>query len=359
MGAEELQGYAVLNMEKINTFLKRKDVVFTPQRYLVDVLSGMAQSVFATLIIGLILKTIGEQIAVLTGENGLLTFLVDTGSFAMELKGPAIGVAVALALKAPNLVVFTSAVTGAMGSDIGGEVAALVAAIVGAEAGKLISKETSVDILVTPGVTLMAGSLAAVFAGPLAKSIMTGIGAVIQTGTELQPLLMGIIVSVGVGAVLTSPLSSAAVCIMLELSGLAAGAAVIGCCAQMVGFAATSYRDCGMEGVMAIGLGTTKFQLPNIIKNPWIYLPPTIASAVIGPLGTCVFEMVNTKEGAGMGTCGLAGQIFTFTEMGLNAYTVTAVLLLHFFLPVILSLGGDWILRRMDKIHDGDYALDL
>ena len=346
-------------MDRVKEFLRKKDVVISRQRYLYGALSAMANAVFATLVIGLILNTMGQQLQDVLGENPALSLFTYMGQLAMEFKGPAIGVAVAMALKSPDLVVFSSAVTGAAGAAAGGEVAALIAAVVGAEAGKLISKETKIDILLTPGVTLVAGGTAAAVTGPAAHALMTGIGMLIQTGTEMEPLLMGIVVSVAVGMVLTSPLSSAAVCIMLELDGLAAGAALIGCCAQMVGFAATSFRDCGMGGVVAIGLGTTKFQLPNILRNPWLLLPPVVASAIIGPLGTCVFHMVTIKEGAGMGTCGLAGQIFTFTEMGVSAETVAAVALLHFVLPVVLSLIFDWVLRKMGKIKDGDYYLDL
>lgn len=344
---------------KISAFLKRKNIVITPQRYLLDVLSQMAQAVFASLLIGLIFKTIGEQGQNLFGEQVFFAYLIDVGSFAMKLVGPAIGVAVAWGLEAPPLVLFTSAVTGALGANVGGEAAALISSLIGTEFGKMVSKETKVDILVTPGVTLLAGSVAATFAGPLAKALMTGIGAVIMRATELQPFFMGIIVSLIVGLVLTSPLSSTALCIMLNLSGISAGAAAIGCCVQMVGFATISYRDCKMGGVMAMGLGSSMFQVPNIIKNPWILLPTVLSSAIVAPIGTCLFRMTNTPTGAGMGTCGFVGQIFTFTDMGLNVFTVFAVLLVHFALPIVLCLFFDYILRKKGKIKEGDYYLDL
>ena len=344
---------------EIFAFLKKKNIIITPQRYLVDVLSQMAQAVFASLLIGLIFKTIGEQGQVLFGSQLFLQYLINVGSFAMEMVGPAIGVAVAWGVEAPPLVLFTSAVTGALGANVGGEAAALISVLIGAEFGKMVSKETKVDILVTPGVTLLAGSVAATFAGPFAKSLLTGIGAIIMKATELQPFFMGIIVALILGLVLTSPLSSTALCIMLDLSGISAGAAAIGCCTQMVGFATISYRDCKMGGVMAMGLGSSMFQMPNIIKNPWILLPPVLSSIIIAPIGTCLFRMTNTPTGAGMGTCGFVGQIFTFTDMGFKGMTIFAVLLLHFFLPITLSLLFDKILRKKGKIKDGDYYLEL
>ena len=177
--------------------------------------------------------------------------------------------------------------------------------------------------------------------------------------TELQPFFMGIIVSVVVGLVLTSPLSSTALCIMLNLSGISAGAAAVGCCAQMVGFSATGYRDCKMGGVMAMGLGSSMFQFPNILKNPWILLPPTLSSIIIAPIATCILKTTNTSAGAGMGTCGFVGQIFTFTDMGINAQSIISVALLHFVLPICLSLFFDWILRKKGKIKIGDYYFEL
>ena len=177
--------------------------------------------------------------------------------------------------------------------------------------------------------------------------------------TELQPFFMGMIVSVIVGLVLTSPLSSTALCIMLNLSGISAGAAAVGCCAQMVGFSAAGYRDCKMGGVMAMGLGSSMFQFPNILKNPWILLPPTLSSIIIAPMATCILKTTNTSAGAGMGTCGFVGQIFTFTDMGINARSIISVVLLHFALPICLSLFFDWILRKKGKIKDGDYYFEL
>lgn len=343
---------------RVKEFLKKKDIVISPKRYGIEALSQMAQAVFASLLIGLIFKTVGEQGQNFWGEYEIFTYFMELGSFAMKQVGAAIGIAAAWALKAPPLVMFTSAVTGMLGANIGGEAAALVSGIVGAEFGKAVSKETNIDILVTPGVTLLTGGLTAAFVGPVVKLLMNGIGLMIMRATELQPFFMGIIVSVIVGLVLTSPLSSTALCIMLNLSGISAGAAAVGCCTQMVGFAATGYRDCKMAGVMAMGLGSSMFQFPNILKNPWILLPPTLSSIIIAPAATCILKMTNTPAGAGMGTCGLVGQIFTFADMGINAKSILSVALLYFILPVCLSLFFDWILRKKGKIKAGDYSLE-
>ena len=222
-----------------------------------------------------------------------------------------------------------------------------------------MSKETKVDILVTPAVTLITGAIVAKLAGPAIGWCMMRLGDVIMTATEWQPFIFGIVISVIVGLVLTAPISSAALCIMLDLSGLAAGAATVGCCAQMVGFAVASYRENGAGGLVAQGLGTSMLQVSNIIKNPWILVPATLAGAIIGPISTCIFKMTNIAVGAGMGTSGLVGQIGTFTDMGFSLDTLWKVLLLQIFLPAILTLIIDRVLRKMGKIKDGDYKLEL
>ena len=334
-------------MQKFKAFLKRKNIEFSVKRYLYDALSAMAQGLFASLIIGLILSTLGEQVARLTGENLVTNFLIQVGDLAKSCMGAAIGASVALGLKAPPLVVFSALITGTLGATVGGPAGAFVAAAVGAEFGKAVSKETKVDIIVTPAVTLIMGALAANTIGPVISALMKGLGAVIMKATELQPFFMGIVVSVIMGLVLTAPISSAALAIMLELSGLAAGAATVGCCAQMIGFAFASYRENKMGGEIA-----------NICKNPWILLPPTLAAAVLGPLSTLVFKMTNVPEGAGMGTSGLVGQIGTFSDMGFTVMSVAGVALLHFILPAILAVVFDRILRKTGKIKDGDYLLE-
>ena len=340
-------------------FLKRKDIEFSAKRYFNDALSAMALGLFSSLLIGLIIKTLGEQTTNLIGDNPVSAFLIETGGIAMGLMGPAIGVAVAWGLKAPPLVLFASVVTGSMGAALGGPAGAFLAAAIGAEFGKAVSKETKVDILVTPATTLIAGMISAKVFGPAIGALMTGLGKVIMAATELQPFLFGIIVAVVVGLVLTAPISSAALCIMLDLSGLAAGAATVGCAAQMIGFAVVSYKENGIGGLVAQGLGTSMLQVSNIIRNPWILLPPTLAGAIIGPLATVVFKMTNIPVGAGMGTSGLVGQIGTFTSMGFNLPVLMKVLLLHLVLPALLSILIYIPLKKAGKIKEGDYKLNL
>ncbi|MBK5253315.1 MAG: PTS sugar transporter subunit IIC [Peptostreptococcaceae bacterium] len=354
-------------MNNFKAFLKRKDIEFSSKRYLQEALSAMALGLFASLLIGLIIKTIGQQTILLIGgeDTSLLAiksiadFLIETGSIAMGLMGAAIGIAVAWGLKAPPLVLFTSVVTGMMGAAFGGPAGAFISAAIGAEFGKAVSKETKVDILVTPALTLIMGMLAAKLVGPGVDGLMTGLGQLIMKATELQPFMFGIIIAIIVGLALTAPISSAALCIMLDLSGLAAGAATVGCCAQMVGFAVVSYRDNGIGGLVAQGLGTSMLQVANIIKNPWILLPATLAGAIVGPLATVVFKMSNIALGAGMGTSGLVGQIGTFTAMGFSVTVLFEILLLHIALPAVLALSIDKLLRKFNKVKDGDYLLEL
>ena len=346
-------------VEKKQSFLKRKYIEFSAKRYLQDALSAMALGLFSSLLIGLIIKTIGEQTVNLFGENIVSSFLMDTGNQAMDLMGAAIGVAVAWGLKAPPLVMFTSAITGMLGAALGGPAGSFIAVAVGAEFGKAVSKETKVDIIVTPATTMLTGGLTATLVGPAVGAFMDWLGGLIMTATEWQPFAFGIFISVIVGLALTAPISSAALCMMLDLSGLAAGAATVGCCAQMVGFAAISYKENGIGGIVAQGIGTSMLQVSNIIKNPWILVPPTLAGAIIGPLSTCVFKMTNNAMGAGMGTSGLVGQIGTFTDMGFSVTVLLEVLLLQIALPVVLSIIFDRLLKKAGKIKVGDYKLDL
>lgn len=356
-------------MNKIKEFLKRKDIELSAKRYFQDALSAMALGLFASLLIGLIIKTIGEQAEIWTAPSAFSEFCIETGNMAMGLMGPAIGVAVAWGLKSPPIVLFASAITGSMGASVaatvfgftvsGGPAGAFLAAAAGAEFGKAVSKETKVDIIVTPAVTLITGMLAAKVFGPPVGALMSGLGNIIMTATDLQPLVMGIVVSVVVGLALTAPISSAALCIMLDLSGIAAGAATVGCCAQMVGFAVVSFRENGIGGLIAQGIGTSMLQVSNIIKNPWILVPPTLAASVLGPVSTCIFKMTNVPAGAGMGTSGLVGQIGTFTAMGFSVKVLALVILLHIVMPAVISVIVDRILRRVGKIKSGDYKLDL
>lgn len=346
-------------MEQKMSFLKRKNIEFSVKRYLIDALSAMAQGLFASLLIGQIIKTVGEQTSLLFQGNALSDFLIQSGTAAMGMSGAAIGAAVAYGLQAPPLVILSSVVTGSLGNTAGGPAGAFLAAVIGAELGKAVSKETKVDILVTPATSILSGALGAAFFGPFISALMNGLGSIIMRATELQPFLMGIIVSVVVGLALTAPISSAALCIMLELGGLAGGAATAGCCAQMIGFAVMTYRENGVGGLLAQGIGTSMLQVPNIVKNPWILLPPTAAAAICGPVATCIFGMTNIPSGSGMGTCGLVGQIGAFTSMGFTVYTLVSVLLVHFLLPACLSVLCYRLLYKMGRIADGDCKLKL
>ena len=297
-------------MENVKDFLKRKDIVISPQRYLIEALGAMAQGLFASLLIGTIIKTLGQQ----TG----LEMLVDLGGYATAMSGPAMACAIGWALHCPPLVLFSLITVGYSANALGGAggpLAVLLIAIVAAELGKAVSKETKVDILVTPLVTIFVGvGLSMLIAAPIGAAA-SQVGTLIMWATEQAPLIMGILVSVIVGVALTLPISSAAICAALGLTGLAGGAAVAGCCAQMVGFAVMSYKENGVGGLVSQGLGTSMLQMGNIIKNPRIWIAPTLASAITGPLATCLFhfEMNGAAVSSGMGTCGLVGQIGVYT----------------------------------------------
>jgi hypothetical protein len=340
-------------LQSINSFLKRKNIEISVQRYLIDALGAMALGLFASLLIGLIIKTFGEQLQ--------LEMIVKVASLAMDnnLVGATIGVAVAYGLKAPPLVMFASAITGAAGYLMGGPAGSFIAALIGVEFGKMVSKETPVDIIATPVTVILVGYFAASTVGPVISYGMKELGNFIEWATELQPIPMGIIVAVVMGLALTAPISSAALAIMMELSGIAAGAATIGCAAQMVGFAVASYRENGVGGIFAQGLGTSMLQIANIVKNPWILLPPTIAGALLGPLATTIFKMTNIPLGAGMGTAGLVGQFTTITAMGFSSSVLLKILILHFVAPAIITLIIAAYMRRIGIIKDGDMKLDL
>ena len=343
------------------------DKRFSLREYFTKALNGMALGLFSSLIIGLILKQIGEQLNI--------PFLISVGQTAQFLMGPAIGAGVAHAIGAPSLVIFASLATGAIGANtvflkeaglysikVGEPASAFVAALVGAEIARRIAGKTKVDIVLIPAVTIIAGGFAGNFIGPRVATLMTGLGHIINTATELQPIPMGIIVAVIMGMVLTLPISSAALAITLGLSGLAAGAAVVGCAAQMIGFAVSSYRENGFGGLIAQGLGTSMLQVPNIIRNPLIWVPPTLASAILGPLATSIFKMQNNSIGAGMGTSGLVGQFGTFAKMVTeNGESPTSVLIrvviLHFVLPAIVSLIISEYMRKKGWIKAGDMKL--
>lgn len=338
------------------SFLKRKNVQISVKRYLVDALGFMALGLFSSLIIGSILNTIGDKLGI--------PFLTDTiWPLARQMTGPAIGAAIAYGLQAPPLVIFASVMTGALGNELGGPVGALLAAIVGAEFGKIVSKETKIDIIITPSVTILTGTIIATIVGPGVSAFMEGFGNLIMSATELHPIPMGVLVSVLMGMALTLPISSAAIAIMLGLSGIAAGAATVGCAANMIGFAVASFKENKWGGFFAQGLGTSMLQMPNIVRNPLIWVPSIVASAVLGPLATSVFFMENIPAGAGMGTSGLVGQFGTITAMeaagkgGPSLYL--QILLLHFVLPAIIAFSVSTFMRNTGLIKDGDMKLDL
>ncbi len=335
----------------VKRFLRRKDIVISVDRYLLKALSAMALGLFASLLSGLIVKTIGEQLSI--------DWLIECGTLAQGMMGPAIGVAVAHALNAPPLVLFASVITGAAGNELGGPAGSFIAAVIGAEFGKLVSKETKLDIMVTPVVTFVAGFLAAQFIGPYIDMFMRWLGDTIMWATELRPVLMGIVVATVVGLALTAPISSAALCIMMDLSGLAAGAATAGCCAQMVGFAVMSFPANRWGGLVAQGIGTSMLQVPNIIRHPLILLPPTLAGMVTGPLSITVWQMTNIPVGAGMGTAGFVGQISTIVAMGGSIDVWLSMLLLHILLPAVLTLLFAWPMRRRGWIKNEYMALEL
>ena len=322
------------------------------QTYLIDALGAMAFGLFASLLIGTIFSTIGEK----TGVEVFNTI----ASYAKGATGAALGVSIAYALKAPQLVLFSAATVGIAGNDLGGPVGALVATIVAAELGKLVSKETRIDILVTPGVTIISGVFMAQFVGPGVSRFMTLFGEMVKNATEMQPFFMGILVSALIGIALTLPISSAAICIMLSLDGLAGGAATAGCCAQMVGFAVMSFKENGWGGLLAQGLGTSMLQMGNIVKNPRIWIAPTLASMVTGPLATMVFQLENISAGAGMGTCGLVGPIGIYTAMSDGGPRMWAgILMICFILPAVLTWIFGELSRKAGWIREGDLKLDL
>ncbi len=337
-------------------FLEKKDIEVSVQRYLIDALKYMAFGLFGTLLMGSILN----QVGILTGW----TFLTETiWPAAKAMTGPAIAVAVAFGLNAPPLVLFSITVAGFLGNASGGPAGALIAAIIGAEFGKAVSGETQVDILVTPFVTMMIGCITAVFVGPPIGSFMTWLGTIIMWSTEQQPFLMGIIISVIVGIVLTLPISSAALCIMLNLNGLAAGAAIVGCCVQMVGFAVQSYPINGIGGLFAQGLGTSMLQVPNIIRNWKIWIPTIVVSAILGPLATTVLPLSCTAVAAGMGTCGLVGPIGTVMSMSAEGIPLATILLrmglLEIILPAILVWFVSAFCLKRGWYTQQDMKLDL
>lgn len=335
---------------------KKKGISLSPSLYFVTALSYMALGLFSTLIIGLIMKTIGGQLEGTT-FTGMSATLIQIGDVAMSLTGPAIGIAIAYALEAPPLILFSALVVGAFGYEFG-PAGSYVATILAVEVSKLVSKSTKLDILVTPFTTIAVGYLTATYIGKYVGLFMTQLGGWIEWGTEQQPLFMGVIVATLMGLALTAPISSAAIALMLGLNGIAAGAATVGCAAQMIGFAITSYRDNGVGGAIAQGIGTSMLQVGNIVKNPWILLPPTMAGAVLAPIAILLFELESVAAGAGMGTSGLVGPIVMLETMGFSWYTFLVVLGFLIIGPALLSYAVYSVLRRTGRIQPNDLKID-
>lgn len=345
-------------------FCKKKDVVFSAKRYGIDALGAMAQGLFASLLIGTIIATLGEQAGI--------PLLVDIGGYAKSVSSTAMAIAIGYALKAPQLVLFSLAAVGSAANSLGGAggpLAVLIVAIIATEVGKLVSKETKIDILVTPFVTIFVGVLLSIWWAPAIGAAASYVGNLIMWSTELQPFFMGMVVSVVMGIALTLPISSAAICAALSLTGLAGGAAVAGCCAQMVGFACLSYKENKVSGLISQGIGTSMLQMPNIVKNPKIWLPAILTSAITGPLATCVFhmEMNGAAVASGMGTCGFVGQIGLYTgwvadvaagaKEAITAFDWIGMALICFILPAVLCTVFGLFFRKIGWIKENDLKL--
>lgn len=353
-------------MEKIKAFLKRKNIIISAKRYGIDALGAMAQGLFASLLIGTIISTIGEQAGI--------QLLVDIGGYAKAATGPAMAISIGFALQCPPLVLFSLAAVGVAANTLGGAggpLAVLIVTIFAAEFGKAVSKETKIDIIVTPFVTIFIGAGLSIWWAPTIGAAASAVGNAIMWATELQPFFMGILVSVIVGIALTLPISSAAICAALGLTGLAGGAAVAGCCANMVGFAVLSFRENKWGGLFAQGIGTSMLQMGNIVRNPRIWLPAILSSAITGPIATCVFhlQMNGAAVASGMGTCGLVGQIGIYTgwindiasgaKAAITPMDWIGMLLVCFILPGVLTWAFGLFFRKIGWIKENDLKLDL
>ena len=352
-------------MNKFSKFLQRKNIDISLKKYGVDALGAMAQGLFASLLIGTIISTIGEQLG--------FTILTEVGNFAKSMAGPAMAVSIGYALQAPPLVLFSLLAVGAASNSLagaGGPLAVYFITIFASEAGKAVSKETKVDIIVTPLITIAVGIGLAYWWAPAIGAAANWIGDLIMWATGKQPFIMGILVSVIVGMALTLPISSAAICAALSLTGLAGGAALAGCCAQMVGFAFLSFKENGWNGLVSQGIGTSMLQMGNIVKNPKIWIAPTLVSAITGPIATCIFhiEMNGPAIASGMGTCGFVGPIGLYTgwatdiangiKESITFADWSGMVLVCFILPAILTPLFGIVFRKIGWIKDGDLKLD-
>ena len=396
------------------SFLKRKNVEISFKRYAIDAMGAMALGLFASLLIGTIIKTLAENVGT-TGLMAALASMTDTGELAVKVAGlstwnhfcwilwqignyatmvtgVAMAAAIGYALDAPPLVLFSLCAVGQATNTLGGSggpLAVLFVAIIACEVGKLVSKETKIDILVTPAVTIIVGVGCAMVLAPIFKTICDSLGTFIGWATNLQPFFMGVIISVVVGVVLTLPISSAAICAAVGISGgavlagvldgsismgvwnglaLAGGAATVGCCCNMLGFAVISYPDNGVGGLVAQGLGTSMLQVPNLMRKPILWIPPVLTSAILGPVSTCIFQLRNNGAAisSGMGTAGLVGPIGIITGWSnmpegyaVGAFDWLGMILVCFVLPVLLSWAIGKFMRKKGWIKEGDLKVDL
>ena len=347
-------------------FLKKKDIRISAKRYGIDALSAMAQGLFASLLIGTIISTIGTQFGI--------EALVTIGGYASKATGPAIAIAIGYALNAPAFVLFSLVTVGFAAAELGGAggpLAVYVVTIIAAELGKLVSKETKIDILVTPAVTVVSGVLLSMLCAPAIGAAASSVGTAIMWATEQQPFIMGVVVSVLVGMALTLPISSAAICAALSLTGLAGGAAVAGCCANMIGFAVMSFRENRWGGLVSQGIGTSMLQMGNIVKNPLIWIPPIVTSAITGPIATCILklQMNGAAVASGMGTCGLVGPIGIYSgwvadvasgaKDAITFYDWTGMALICFIFPAFIATAICEGMRSAGMIKKDDLKLDL
>ena len=363
-------------MEKFKAFLKKKDIEISLKRYGIDALSAMAQGLFCSLLIGTIINTLGTQFKISFLQNPIATIGgadYTVGGLASAMSGPAMAVAIGYALKCPPLVLFSLVSVGFASNALGGAggpLAVLFIAIIASEIGKAISQETKIDILVTPLVTIGVGVALSAWWAPAIGKAASQVGKLIMWATDLQPFLMGILVSVIVGIALTLPISSAAICAALSLTGLAGGAAVAGCSAQMIGFAVMSFKENKWGGLISQGIGTSMLQMGNIVKNPRIWIAPIVTSAITGPLATCFFKlnMNGTPVSSGMGTCGLVGQIGVYTgwvndvssgaKAAITSFDWIGLILISFVLPAVLCPLIHMIVKKLGWAKDGDLKLN-
>ena len=338
------------------SYIRKKGIVLSPKRYFVDALGAMALGLFASLLIGTIFGTIADYVEVKSIRN----FLLEMKNFCTAAQGPAMAMAIGTALSAEGLVLFSLCAVGAAGNALGGPLGTYVATVIACEFGKLVYKSTKIDILVTPTVTIAVGVGMSLLVGPGISKIMAYTGNLIMTFTEMQPIIMGALVSAIVGICLTLPISSAAICASLALTGIAGGAATAGCCAQMVGFAVMSFAANGWSGIIAQGLGTSMLQMGNICRKPIIWIPPIITSLITGALAAYVFKIKNPiAVASGMGTCGLVGPIGILSGKGLTSGDVIAMMLICFILPAILTWAIAKPFKKLGWIKDSDLKLNL